>query len=103
MTIKGKTANLVIKMMFLVTTLTDEMTVEKEDVLVKNPAYSPTLEAYYCEENANGLSSAKFSLNTPQECNITDGSIYLSPPSASTSSTTPEADQDPSNGHKLPC
>ena len=73
------TAYLITTTMFLVATLTDEMTGEPEDVMVENPAYSPTLMAYKCEETANGLTTAKFSLNTPPECNVTDGSIYDQP------------------------
>ena len=74
-----KTANLLTTMMILATTLTDVTTMEKENIMVDNPSYSPTLEAYQCEETANGLTSAKFSLNDHQDCNVTDGSIYYPP------------------------
>ena len=74
-----KAANLLNTMVMLVTTLTDVSTIETEDIMVDNPSYSPTLQAYQCEETTDGLTSARFSLNNPPECNQTDGSIYHPP------------------------
>ena len=74
-----KAATLLSTMVVLITTMTDVLTMEPEDIMVDNSSYSPTLHAFQCEETANGLTCTKFSLYNPQECNQTDGSIYHPP------------------------